>query len=217
MTGEATQAAPGTPAGDGHDALDERALVDSARLDRAAFAVLYRHHVDAVYAFAFRRCGSKEVAEEATSATFERALRAIGQFEWRAIGVRPWLLRIASNEVAEIYRQRDRAMSPRGRMALHTLSAAAAAATTAADPAERVVNEAGGAQAADLAAMHRALDRINERYRSAISLRYLAGMTAADAATEMGCSKGVLAVTLHRALRALRTEMERQPREGGAG
>ena len=209
MTGEATQAAPAGLAGD-DDATDERALVDRARLDRAAFAVLYRHHVDAVYAFAYRRCGSKEVAEEATSATFGRALRGIAQFVWRDLGVRPWLLRIASNEVAEIYRQRDRATSPRGRMALHDLATADAAQV--ADPGDAIADGGG----ADLATMHRALDRINERYRSAISLRYLAGMDADDAATEMGCSKSVLAVTLHRALRALRNEMERQPR-GGAG
>ena len=56
---------------------DERALTERARTDRDAFAQLYRRHVNSVYAFAYRQSGSREVAEEATSATFERALRGI--------------------------------------------------------------------------------------------------------------------------------------------
>ena len=69
----------------------ERVLTERARNDREAFAQLYRAHVRAVYAFAYRVGGSREVAEEATSATFERALRSISTFEWRSGGVRPWL------------------------------------------------------------------------------------------------------------------------------
>ncbi|HEY0520575.1 MAG TPA: hypothetical protein VGC84_13855, partial [Ilumatobacteraceae bacterium] len=57
--------------------IDEEQLVERARSDRAAFAELYRLHVESVHAFAYRRSGSREVAEEATSATFEKALRSI--------------------------------------------------------------------------------------------------------------------------------------------
>jgi RNA polymerase sigma-70 factor (ECF subfamily) len=63
----------------------------------------------------------------------------------------------------------------------------------------------------DLTRMHEALDRLNERYRAVITLRYLAGLSADDAAAELGCSNAMLAVTLHRALASLRREMERDP------
>jgi RNA polymerase sigma-70 factor (ECF subfamily) len=181
------------------DPVVERSLVDRARTDRAAFAALYRMHVRTVFGFAYRRCGSKEVAEEATSATFERALRSFDQFEWRAGGMRPWLLRIASNEVAEIYRVHSRGESRRGQMAMRALANDATA-----------VDSSGGAERVDLAAMHAALDRLPERYRAVISLRYLAGLSANDASAEMECSNTVLAVTLHRALGALRREMQHE-------
>ena len=42
----------------GRDLEAERALTERARSDRNAFAQLYRSHVDAVYGFAFRMCGS---------------------------------------------------------------------------------------------------------------------------------------------------------------
>ncbi len=40
-----------------------------------------------------------------------------------------------------------------------------------------------------------------------MALRYLSDLPAADAAAAMGCSRAVLAVTLHRALLALRREL----------
>ena len=53
----------------------------------------------------------------------------------------------------------------------------------------------------------KALGRLNERYQRAITLRYLAGLSAEDAAHAMGLNKATLAVVLHRALGALRKAM----------
>jgi RNA polymerase sigma-70 factor (ECF subfamily) len=188
------------PPGRADDMIVERALVERARADRAAFAALYRRHVDAVYGMAYRRCGSKDVAEEATSATFERALTSLARFEWREAGVRPWLLRIASNEVAEAYRKRARNDSPRAQLVLREM----------ADAYEHGSDDEP-VRGTDIARLHTALDQLNERYRAVITLRYLAGLSADDAAAELDCSNAMLAVTLHRALAALRREMERDP------
>lgn len=180
------------------DLVVDRDLVDRARTDPAAFAQLYRRHVDAVFRFAFRRSGSREVAEEATSATFERALRGIEHFEWRSHGIRPWLLRIASNEVAEVYRRSSRHDRMRDRLA---------AQWQPSDEGPEAAADNGSAEGINLSILHAALDRIPERYRAVISLRYLAGLSADAAAAELGCSNAVLAVALHRALRALRKQM----------
>jgi RNA polymerase sigma-70 factor, ECF subfamily len=179
--------------GDGRDLDVERALTERARVDRGAFAELYRSHVSAVHGFAYRISGSRDVAEEATSATFERALRAIATFEWRGGGVRPWLFRIASNEVTEIYRRTARASGPRGQVALRALV-----------PLD---GDEPRAEDLDLDLLRNAMESLNPRYREAITIRYLGGLSAADAASALGCSKSVLAVTLHRALTALRREM----------
>jgi RNA polymerase sigma-70 factor (ECF subfamily) len=47
-----------------------------------------------------------------------------------------------------------------------------------------------------------------ERYQEVISLRHLAGLDPEEAAAAMGCTKAVLAVTLHRATKALRRAIE---------
>ncbi|MCU1367371.1 MAG: putative polymerase sigma-H factor, partial [Ilumatobacteraceae bacterium] len=180
----------------GRDLVVERALTERARHDRGAFAELYRLHVKAVHDFAYRMSGSKEVAEETTSATFERALRSIESFEWRGGGLRPWLFRIAANEITEHHRRGSRASGPRGQAALGVL----AGRVSDDDPAVVV----DGEDDVEIAALRRALTTINPRYREVITLRYLGELSTEDAAAALGCSKATLAVTLHRALGALR-------------
>ena len=191
---------------DGAGDDEDRRLIEASRTDRDAVAALYRRHVQAVYAHAFRICGSKEVAEEATSATFEKALTVLADFEWRDGGIRPWLLRIAGNEVAGSYRKRARDDAPRSQLALRELAAEPVA------PSEVAEEETRNAQV--LAQMRAALPQLATRYREVIELRYLTGLTATQAADQLGCSKPVLAVTLHRALGALRRELA-QPMQGG--
>ena len=59
-----------------------------------------------------------------------------------------------------------------------------------------------------------ALGTLNERYQHAISLRYLSGLSHEEAADAMGISKPVMAVTLSRALKALKKAMDKMgPRE----
>ena len=90
------------------DRLDERALVEAARHDAGAFAALYRRYVDRIHAYALRRSNSRTIAEDVTSATFEKALRALDRYRWREPGIGPWLFRIASNELVDVHRRQDR-------------------------------------------------------------------------------------------------------------
>jgi len=96
---------------------DDRALAARAAADPDAFAALYRRHVATIHAFAWRRSGSRDVAEEVTSATFERALASIGRFEWRGGGFVAWLHRIAAHELVAHHRRADRAARDARRVA----------------------------------------------------------------------------------------------------
>ena len=50
-----------------------------------------------------REPGSRTIAEDVTSATFEKALRGLERYRWREPGIGPWLFRIASNELVDVY------------------------------------------------------------------------------------------------------------------
>ena len=77
-----------------------------AELD-AQFTELYRTHLRDVYSYAYYRVGNHHDAEDLTEQTFlqayrhfERALR-----ESRGRPLRPWLIRIAHNLAANLYKQ----------------------------------------------------------------------------------------------------------------
>lgn len=185
---------------------DDRSLVEAAGTNLEAVAVLYRRHVQAVYAHAYRLCGNKEVAEEATSATFERVLGALPGYVWQPSGIRPWLLRIAGNEVAALYRRRSRDDSPRARQAMQELSIGEGAGSNDVLETEQRNEHV-------LAEVRAAMPLLSARYRNVIELRYLRGLSPSEAAEALGCSKAVLAVTLHRALGALRQEIQHVKRD----
>lgn len=178
--------------------LDEPALVERARTDGEAFAELYRLYLPRIHAFAYRRSGSREVAEDVTAATFEQALRSLPSFHWKGGGFGPWLFRIAANELVDHYRTEQRARGrrvhrPLGRLEAVPASTGGVEDVTDAPPTGQLLSS---------------LATLNPRYQRAISLRYLAGLSHAEAAEAMGTTKPVMAVTLHRALAALRRALE---------
>jgi RNA polymerase sigma-70 factor, ECF subfamily len=87
---------------------DDRLLIEAAQADPARFVEVYERYVDRIYAFVSRRTASRAAAEDITSQVFEQALRAIGRFEWRGVPVSAWLYRIASNALADHWRERAR-------------------------------------------------------------------------------------------------------------
>lgn len=204
-------AAPGSAVADAAvaDADLERDLVDRARQpsrDGAdAFAELYRRYLPRVHAFAYRRCGSRERAEDVTAATFEQALRALGSFQWRSGGFAPWLFAIAANELVDHHRADQRNSGRRD------ARAAGAAVLLAGVADDRVSWGEGPELDVPPDQLRLALATLHPRYQRAVSLRYLSGLSHAESAEAMGCTKPVMAVTLHRALKALRRALEDAP------
>jgi RNA polymerase sigma-70 factor, ECF subfamily len=80
---------------------DERLLVEAARRDPSRFAELYEQHFTRVYAYVARRTENRQEAEDITAEVFHKALEKIRSFEWRGAPFAAWLLRIASNAIAD--------------------------------------------------------------------------------------------------------------------
>jgi RNA polymerase sigma-70 factor (ECF subfamily) len=177
---------------------DDRELVVRAQRDPGAFGALYRRYSGRIYTFAHRRTWTREAAEDVTAATFERAYRHLDTFDPQGAGFGPWLYRIAANELVDHYRREGRSRSHRGQRGLRALSDEAAH-----DDVDAIDSEG------EVSAMLAALGTLRPRYQQALTLRYLSGLSTDEAAQSMECSKAVLAVTLHRALGALRRAVER--------
>lgn len=94
-----------------HERSDEE-LASAARVDRAAFAPLYRRYADPVYRYCLRRLRSPEAAEDIAAAIFERALIGLPRFTPRSSGsFRSWLFAIAHNTISNVERDRTFASS----------------------------------------------------------------------------------------------------------
>ena len=176
-----------------HGQFDERELVELARRDANAFAELYRRYVERIYAYAYRRSGSETVAEDVTSATFEKALRGLDRYRWREPGIGPWLFRIASKEFVNHHRG-----VARQERVVRLLQQAA-------EPGiDQNVSDV------DLGdeGLRSALATIRPRYQEALTLRYFADLTNEEAAAAMRVSRRTMAVIVHRGLAALRRSLE---------
>jgi RNA polymerase sigma-70 factor (ECF subfamily) len=80
---------------------DERLLVEAAQRDASKFADLYERHFERVYAFAAGRLRDRDAAEDVTAEVFQKALASLKQYEWRGLPFGAWLIRIASNAIAD--------------------------------------------------------------------------------------------------------------------
>jgi len=165
---------------------DDRVLVEAAQADPARFLELYDRYVDRIFAFVSRRAGNRAVAEDITSQVFEQALRTIGQFEWRGVPLAAWLFRIASNALADHWRERGRA----------------------ADQLPPDVPDAG--ELDDLErrlALYRHVDRLPQLQRDVIRLRFVEEKSIREVSAALGRSEGAVKQLQLRALARLRKSM----------
>jgi len=83
------------------DEAAERLLVEAAQRDASRFAALYENNFEVVYAYIARRVRDRAATEDLTSEVFHKALQNLSRFKWTGAPFAAWLLRIASNMIAD--------------------------------------------------------------------------------------------------------------------
>jgi RNA polymerase sigma-70 factor (ECF subfamily) len=161
-----------------------------ARLD-ADFSELYRAHLRDVYSYAYYRVGNHHDAEDLTEQTFLQAYRHFERAQRESDGrpLRPWLIRIAHNLAANLYRDRSR----RPASPIDDTSELAAAHTT-----EDLVEGRD-----ELSRVLDGVRRLPDDRREALIMRFALGMDNREIARAMGRSDGATKVLIHRAIRQL--------------
>ena len=181
--------------GDGDEDLVRRAQTG----DRAAFGELVRRTSRLLYARLYLETGDRHFAEDLVQETWLLAYRALGRLT-QAGSLRPWLLAIAQNVLAEAVRRQSRQKrTPPARAEGHVLQEVPSSGPTPMQQAE---------QADTHDQVLAVLRSLPEEYRSALSLRYLAGADYETIETQLGLTNGALRGLLHRGLKILRTRLE---------
>ena len=188
------------PGGGGHSDPDPeldpeadrlRALVELARDgDAEAYGQLYDHYVSGVFRFIYYRVGSRQLAEDLTSETFVRGLKAIQRFTWQGKDFGAWLTTIARNLIADHFkssRSRLEIVSddiPEGRIPSRS---------TEDDVLAHISNEL----------LFDAVNSLPPEQRDCILMRFIQGMSIAETAAAFKRSEGAIKQLQLRAVRSL--------------
>lgn len=161
-----------------------------ARLD-AEFSELYRTHLRDVYSYAYYRVGDHHDAEDLTEQTFLQAYRHFerAQRESRGRPLRPWLIKIAHNLAANLYRDRSRKPSS----PIDDTTSISTPRTT-----EEIVE---GRE--ELSHVLHGVGKLPDDRREALIMRFALDMDNREIARALGRSEGATKVLIHRAIKQL--------------
>lgn len=162
-----------------------------ARAERPAFADVAAAELDGVYRYLVHMLRDPHLAEDVTSATFERAMR-----DWRRYDPakgRPgvWLIEIARRQALDHLRSEGRRRRREERFA-------ATEPRTAPEPRVAGIPDD----------MRVAMTALSEAERELVALRIVLGVDTAETARITGTTPSAVSTTLHRALGKLRTRLQ---------
>ena len=176
----------------------------AADLDRAFERVVVAYQ-GRIYGFALRLTGNQQDAEEVAQDAFVRAYRALQRFQSEriaALALRPWLYQIALNVARNRARTRHHQTVP-------LLVGEEAGSDTRGGVPEPPDNAAEGpADFAERAGTGEALARLvaglPDRYRAAVILRHIEGLSYLEAAAVLAQPVGTVKANVHRGTKLLR-------------
>ena len=174
------------------DAAIERLVKDAQAGDAWAFGRLFDHYHLPVHRYVASRVRRPSDAEDLTQLVFVKALEALPRYESRGIPFGGWLFRLARNSVIDFVRTSHE----------HTdLAQSVDRPGTDAGPDELAVIRQ------EIEAVGAALWTLTDDQRDAITLRFLAGLSAREAAAVMGKQEGTVRGLQFRAIAALRRQL----------
>lgn len=155
------------------------------------FMSLFEANSDAIFRHIYMRVHERELATDLTQDSFTRMWQTMSQGK-KIDNLRAFLYRIAHNAIIDYYRKKkDQSLDEM--------------AETGFDP----IGQTGGAlvAGAEFEEFRRALLRIPDDYRDAVTMRYVDEMTPAEIAEIIGVSAGTVSVRITRGVEMVRKEL----------
>lgn len=181
---------------------DERTLVELAiRRDREAFGKLYDRHVVRVYRHVYYMVGNAAEAEDLTAQAFLQAWEAIERYQIRGAPFVSWLMRIAHNLGVSHLRSRKPGAELPETLVDHSREG---------NPEEVLHRQVDGER------VRQAILHLREEHRQVIILRFVEDLDYREVAAIVGKSVPAVRVIQHRALNALRKQMQRDEEKSAA-
>jgi RNA polymerase sigma-70 factor (ECF subfamily) len=162
--------------------------------DQMAFAALYEQYSPLVYRFLRRRLdGADEIIEDLTEDVFVKVYEKLDRYVERGLPFTAWLYRIAHNRLVDHLRSLPRT--------------SASSLDAVAEVPERAAS-AAFSRVLDRQSLAPAMARLTPEQREAVELRFIEGMSVAEAARTMGRSDEAVKKLQARALANLRRYLD---------
>lgn len=177
--------------------------------DGAAFGDLYDAYAASIYRrVLYPLLGNRAAAEDALSETFRAAFQRLDSYRPGELSIYHWLARIAKNKALDMHRARK----VTGRALANFEALLEPLLPTPASPEHLLDDELSRERLSRCIQL--ALERLNERYKKAIELRFFQELSRELCAEALGVKIGTFDVVLLRSLRAFRKEWEALSHEG---
>ena len=165
-------------------------MIDAKKIEQD-FKSLFEANSDAIFRHIYMRVHDRELATDLAQDSFTRMWQTMSDGK-EIDNLRAFLYRIAHNAIIDYYRKKkDQSLDEMAEGGF--------------DP----VGQTGDAlvAGAEFAEFRRALLRIPDDYRDAVTMRYVDEMTPAEIASVLGVSAGAVSVRINRGVEMVRKEL----------
>ena len=174
--------------------IEEKILLYAVRTknDPEAYGKLYDLYIDRVYRFVLFKISHKEQAEDLTSEIFLKAWRYLIRPDEKSVKhFRGFIYQITRNTIIDWYRERAKKQE-------FSLDSVAEAPARHGSP-EQIADMFDANLTLEL------LKKLKQEYQEVIFLKYVEGFSTADIARIVGKKPTAVRVTLHRAIKKLKS------------
>jgi RNA polymerase sigma-70 factor, ECF subfamily len=176
---------------------EERTLFERLATDPEVIGEIYDLYAQRVFAFSFKRCGHREIAEDVTSHTFIRLLESAPTLEYRGTRLSSWLFQVASNAIIDHFRK----SSTKKEVTIISEDAAAWDPPSNDDPAWNTELAIAGETLLE------AIVQLPERDQHVLHLRFFAELEPQEIGDLLGISSNHASVLVYRAVGRLRQRL----------
>lgn len=177
---------------------DQELIKKAQRGDPLAFGELYECHAPVIFRYLFAHLESRMDAEDLTGEVFLKAWQSLPKYNERGVPFLAFLFRVARNVLVDHYRRSNRMYSkPPEELDGYRQESAS-------EPIEVVGNLMEHQRILQI------LAGLRPDYRTVLTMRFISELSPEETAQVMKRSVGAIRVLQHRALAALRQQIEKK-------
>lgn len=172
----------------------EQHIVEQAKTDDAAFEHLYNYYFPKIYGYVYKRCGSKEIAEDLVSIVFMKVVKSLPSYKYQGYSFKVWIYRIATNTLTDHYRKQAK----KKEISIDQEETF--------DPVDYTQNPTNDIQRKEeQVIVQYVLCRLSKRYQEILHLKFFAEMGNTEIAKVLQIKPNNAGVLIHRALQSFST------------